>query len=93
VPGPSDERTFLWVKNGSGGSITVTVGIGGTTFGILNPDVARVVTAGAEAVIGPLPVDFTGSDLFGFITFSYSGVTSLTIALVRVEPFTDLLPS
>jgi hypothetical protein len=92
VPGPSDERTFLWIKNGSGGSITVTIGIGGSTFGQVNPDVAVVVPAGQERVSGPLHIDLTGPDLFGFITFSYTGVTSLTVALVRLEPFIDQLP-
>lgn len=66
------------VKNGSGGSITVTVVTpGNTKYGQADPDIPVAVAAGAEKAIGPFPAELA---VDGVISFTYSGVTSLTVA-------------
>lgn len=70
----------LHAINGSGGSITVTVAVPGSRYGQANPDIAVAIPAGEERMIKLLP-DFADSD--GDIDISYSGVTSLTVAVFR----------
>lgn len=77
--------TFGWtsdgvlrVKNGSGGSITVTIVTpGNTKYGQADPDIPVAVAAGAEAAIGPFPATLATD---GVVSVTYSGVTSLTVA-------------
>jgi hypothetical protein len=79
---PSD-RTFLWVKNGSGSPITVTVVTPGTYYGQAIADVPISVPATTgERMIGPL--DFRLADTNQVVSITYSGVTSLTVAAVRI---------
>lgn len=77
-----NERGFLHVKNGHSSPQTVTIVVPGTRFGQANPDVAVVVTNGEERMIGPLSRELKGTD--GLISITYSGVTSLTIAAIRI---------
>lgn len=84
---PNDGYTVLYVKNGSGGAITVTidgVGAGPESAVAYNPDVAVSVAAGAERLIGPFTDKARFNDVNGRVNVSYSGVTSLTVAPVRV---------
>jgi len=82
-----DGKTFLYVKNGSGGSITVTVSeqISGNTvedpnLGTLTKaSVAKAIAAGAEAILGPFK-KAAFNDTNGRIQITYSGVSSLTIS-------------
>jgi hypothetical protein len=68
----------LRVKNGSGGSITVTVVTpGNTQYGQADPDIPVTVAAGAEKAIGPFPAALA---VDGIVSVTYSGVTSLTVA-------------
>jgi hypothetical protein len=77
---PGDE-TYLHVKNGSGGSITVTIVTPRTAKGQAIADVAVAIAAGAEKLIGPFPdEDYADpSDPNRRADITYSGVTSLTI--------------
>lgn len=82
----NDGRTVLHAKNGSGSPITVTVAAEQATtekpgFGALTKANAEVsVPAGGEAFLGPFP-----TIAFGRSTeITYSGVTSLTIAALRI---------
>lgn len=70
--------TLLYLKNGSGGSITVTIiTAGATRQGVAIADVSVVLAAGEERVVGPFdPSDFNGAS---GISLTYSGVTSLTV--------------
>jgi hypothetical protein len=79
------DRSWLWIKNGGGVSVTVTITVAGTTYGQNNADVPVVVAAGAERLIGPLVPELAGADTLGTVGFSYSGVTSVTVAVVRLE--------
>ncbi len=88
--GPGDtfanegKRTFLWVNNGSGGDITLTFDDTGSLpppgSVAFDADVDVIVTAGEVRRIGPFPVDrFTS-----VVAVTYSGVTSLTVAAMRL---------
>lgn len=80
---------LLHIKNASGAPITVTVDdpgspapAGATQF---NPDVAVIVPAAGERLIGPFP-PFRFNDSNGRVNLTYSGVTTLTVAVVRIRP-------
>jgi hypothetical protein len=85
----NDGRTFLRVKNGGGASINVTiakqaasVNVGG--FGALAvADEVIAVAAGAEKDIGPFPAG-RFNDANGQVNVSYSGVTTVTVAALRL---------
>jgi hypothetical protein len=86
----ADGRTFLHVKNGSGGSITVTVTAQDTsaqtvTHGTLTvANIAVAIPAGQERMIGPFPKQ-AFNNASKQLALSYSGVTSLTIAAVYMD--------
>jgi hypothetical protein len=81
------ERTFIHVKNGGGGSVTVTVNDtktarpeGAVAF---DPDLAVEIAPGSEKFIGPIRSDrFAGGD--GNASIAYSGTTSVTVAAIGV---------
>lgn len=78
------DRTELRVRNGGGSSVTVTVVVpGNTRYGVAEPDVPVVVAAGAEVAIGPFPDDLR-DPATGTAGVTYSGTTSVTVALVGV---------
>lgn len=74
---PVGPGRFLYVNNGSGGSLTVTVATPGTVSGLAIADTAVAVAAGDHALI-PLANVFRGAN--GRAAITYSGVTSLTVA-------------
>ncbi|MCZ4605373.1 hypothetical protein O3S80_16780 [Streptomyces sp. Lzd4kr] len=74
---PVGPGRFLYVNNGSGGSLTVTVATPGTASGLAIADTAVAVGAGDIALI-PLANVHRGSN--GLAAITYSGVTSLTVA-------------
>lgn len=83
---PNDGRTVLHLKNGSGSPITVTVAAEQATtrkpgFGELaKADAEIAVPATGEAFLGSFPTIAFG--VVGAIT--YSDVTTLTVAVLRV---------
>lgn len=83
------ERTFLYVKNGGGGGITVTFDVVPTSidtakFGTVDvSDNAVSVGAGADVAIGPFSSALYNNSS-GKVSVSYSGVTSVTVAAVTV---------
>lgn len=78
-----DDRSFFWIKNGGGAPINVTLVVPGTTYGQANPDVVVAVPNGGERMIGPLNAQLADpSD--GQVDITYSAVTSVTVALVRI---------
>lgn len=83
--GPGADRHFR-VKNGGGSPITVTVVVpGNTKYGIANPDITSgSIAAGAEWCFGPFPDDLGDSTDSGLISVTYSGVTTVTVAVVDV---------
>lgn len=83
----NDGNTFLYVKNGSGGSITVTVAIPYTVDNVaVSTGKALVVAAGEERLFGPFPTGIYTDPNTGNVSLTYSGVTSLTVAAVKSIP-------
>jgi len=87
-----DDRVFLLVKNGGGSSINVTITVPGSTFEQVNPDVVVSVPNGGERFIGPLNEGLTAAETFTVVLIAYSGVTSVTVAAVRVGDVQPPLP-
>lgn len=80
----ADSRTWIHVKNGSGGSITVTVsGAGQTPYLVNNPDKVYTIGTGAEQWIPMLP-EFGNPNDGRLVTFVCSSVTSVTFAVGRI---------
>lgn len=81
----NDGNTFLYVKNGSGGALTVTIAAPATPHGMTITAQAVSVGAGSEKCIKPYPQQFT-QPAAATTNITYSGVTSLTIAAVKFTP-------
>lgn len=85
---PTDQRLFLHVKNGGGGSINVTIpaqqaAVDHPSGGrITLPDIVVAVGNGAEKMIGPFPPGYVDAD--GYVNFEYSGTTSVTAGVFRL---------
>ena len=75
-------KTFLHVKNGSGGDLDVTLTTPALFDGLAVADPVTTVTAGEERFIGPLDPKTYGASGTNLVSIGYSGVTSLTIAAV-----------
>lgn len=85
IPSP-DSETFLHVRNGGGSAITVTIATPGTVLGDLAvADVSVSVPAGGERMIGPLPYAHFADPATGNASISYSSVTSVTVAAIRLR--------
>jgi precorrin-6B methylase 1 len=86
---PNDGNVLLLVKNASAGSETVTVTPAKTSaqvagFGTMAKNaVAVAVAAGDSALIGPFTPGMF-NDANGNLDITYSGVTSLSIAAIRI---------
>lgn len=81
------DRTFIHVKNGGGGSVTVTVDDTGSIEPAgayqWDPNLHVVIEPGGQRMIGPLVNSrFTGTD--GKAAITYSGVTTVTVAALRI---------
>lgn len=80
---PVGSDLFLLVRNGSGGSVTVTLDSTGTAFNATAvADTAVVIAAAAEAIV-PLMRAYR-SDEDGLAGISYSSPTSVTVAVIQV---------
>ena len=73
----------LRIKNGGGSAITATLAFpGSTSYGVPNPaKTTSSIAAGAEVVVGPIPGSAVDPST-GLASVSYSGVTSVTVAVV-----------
>ncbi|WP_416976719.1 hypothetical protein [Streptomyces sp. T028] len=82
TPGPT---TFLHVINGGGSSVTVTVATPGNFYAaVANPDLTVTVGASGEQMI-PIPQNPFGDPAdSGLAAVTYSGVTSVTVAALRI---------
>ena len=82
VKQPTDQRLFLHVKNGGGGSINVTIPVVQTAVrtpsggSLTLSNIVVAVGAGAEKMIGPFPPAYV--DASGDVTIQYSGTSSVT---------------
>lgn len=74
---------FIEIVNGGGGSITLTIVTQNTSDGLAVTDRAVVVGAGARMQIGPFQPSIY-NDANGFVQLTYSGVTSVTVAIMKL---------
>lgn len=81
---PNDGKTLFHAKNGSGSPITVTVASLVTCNQGQTHNNAVVVGANSEEMIGPFDQS-RFSDGTGLVSVTYSGVTSLTVAALKVQ--------
>lgn len=79
-------RTFLHVKNGHTSAQTVTVATPGNAIDdVAIADLAVSVPNAGERMIGPFPGSyFANSAIAGRAAITYSGVVSLTVAVVEL---------
>lgn len=83
IPAAEAAETILYVNNGSGADITVTLDATGYAYGIALPDQTVVVTAGeARYIAGLKPAAFAQST--GLVHINYSAVTSVTVAAFKI---------
>ncbi|WP_151898275.1 MULTISPECIES: hypothetical protein [unclassified Streptomyces] len=76
--------TFLHVINADASPITVTIATPGTVSGLAIADRAVTVDASDEQMI-PIPADLYGDPAdSGLASVSYSSVTSVTVAALRI---------
>lgn len=76
------DNTVLHVKNGSGGSINVTVAVPGTEYGVNRADPVIAVGAGAEKFI-QIPREIADSSDHR-IHVTYSATSSVTVAALEL---------
>ena len=78
----NDGHTFFHAFNGSGGGIDITIDSPVDCNQGFAHDVVVTVPAGEDRMIGRFPVGRFHSSCSG----TYSGVTSLTVAAIRLVP-------
>ena len=76
-------KEFVYVKNGGSSAITVTIASQQPCNQGEIHNVEVSVAASGEAMIGPLP-EARFEDSSGHINISYSDVTSVTVAVIRL---------
>lgn len=82
-----DGNIFAHVKNGSGGSLTVTIASQATAApGLAVTDLSVTLADGADKMIGPFPMGTSAgfNDADGKVQLTYSTDTSVTIAILKL---------
>lgn len=78
----NDGRTMLYIKNGGGASIIVTIDSRVRCNQGFDHDIQVTVAAGSEKMIGPFEkARFNDAD--GKVAVAYSDVASVTVAAIR----------
>lgn len=87
------DRVFLHLKNNQPASVSASVTasiddpnssepVGGTSF---NPDLSVVIPAQQSAFVGPLYASRFADSTTGYVTVTYDDVTSVEIAVLRLN--------
>lgn len=76
------DRVYLYVNNGAGAPITVTIATPGTVSGLAVADQTVSVTNGTFKLIGPITRELFGDD-DGIAAITYSSATSVTVAALK----------
>ncbi len=84
----NDGKTMFRVKNGSGAPITVTFTSQQQCNQGSTHSPANSVAAGGDELFGPFSQS-RFNDASGLVQVTYSGVTTLTVAALRVVPATS----
>lgn len=79
---------ILIIKNGGGAPITLTVATPATLDGLAVTDLTATIGAGATRSVGPFPPGWYNDTgvAGGSVALSYSAVTSVTVAVLKVVP-------
>lgn len=80
----NDGRTFLHVKNGGASSITVTIDSKKPCDQGFDHDLTITIPAGGERLIGPFSPDRFNDAVTKKTSVSYSSVTSVTVAALKL---------
>jgi hypothetical protein len=88
-----DNARFLVVRNGSGVSTTVAIGVPGVTFDQANPDISVVIPAGQERFIGPMALELADPGAANLVVITVSPTASVTIAAFDFPPLEPDLPT
>lgn len=80
----NDGKVALYVDNGGANSINVTFATEVTVDGLTLPDRVVAVANGVAKLIGPFPTT-TYNDANGLVQVTYSEVTSVTVAPIKVS--------
>ncbi|HEY0882253.1 MAG TPA: hypothetical protein VGD87_12010, partial [Archangium sp.] len=85
---PNYGQEVVVIKNGGGSSITLTVTTPATVDGLAVADRTAVIAAGETRMVGPFPPGWYNDNQQpgGSVALGYSGVTSVTVAVVKVTP-------
>lgn len=79
----NDGRVMLFVRNGGGSAITVTVDAVASVQGEPVSDRAVSIPAGQDFLLGPFPTQVFNNDQ-GKVSVAYSSVTSVTVRPIRL---------
>lgn len=79
---PPGDATAVVFRNDDASPKTATIVVPGSLYGQAKPDIPVVVPAGETVAVGPLPRELRDTD--GLIDITYSDVTSLFVAVVRI---------
>ena len=82
----NDGNTMLHLKNGSGGTIVVTVNSLVACNQGSDHNSVTSISAGAEAMVGPFDITRFNDTSTARAAVTYDGVTSLTIGVFKVAP-------
>ena|SRR5579859_7392119 len=85
---PNTGKEMVFVNNGGGSPITVTLtlGDGGKVDGQVPAAKTVTVNAGKSALIGPFPPSIYNVVSTGNASIAYSGVTSVKVLVVQFVP-------
>ena len=83
---PNDGKSMLHLKNGSGGTIVVTVDSLVACNQGSDHDSVTSIAAGAEAMVGPFDVTRFNDPATSRAAITYDGVTSLTLGVFKIAP-------
>lgn len=83
-------QELVVIDNGGGGPVTVTFVTPAIVDDIPVPDKTLVVPAGKTYIIGPFPNQWY-TDSIGLLHITYSGVTSVTVRVLRPTGLRPLL--
>lgn len=80
---PNTGKEVVYIKNGGGSGITLTVVTPVTIDGLAVADLTATIGAGESRIIGPFPPAYY-SDGSGNVGLTYSAVTTVTVGVVAV---------
>lgn len=81
-------QEVLVIRNAGGSPITLTVATPALIDGLAVSDLTASIGAGATRMVGPFPPAWYNDTGLagGSVALTYSGVTSVTVAVVKVVP-------